>query len=123
MSQTPKYDLALVQQLCKSGDLEKIWFSAISRSIVKVIETYSRTCTPKTYEESVRFILYGLQSLQAEDFVQRVSQWGTVADVYGLTFDQRSWYVKFIFEDGVLEQISFHPPEKILTTAAGKILS
>lgn len=123
MSQAPKYDLKLVQQLCKSGDFERIWFSATSRSIVKVIETYSGTESLKSYEEAVQFILDGLQFLRPDDFVQRVSQWGAVADVYGLRFDQRSWYVKFIFENGVLEQISFHPPEKSLTTVSGKVLS
>ncbi len=123
MSQTPKFDLKLVQKFCKSGDREKIWFSATSRSISKVIEVYSETDASKNYEQAVSFILDGIQSLQAEDFVQRVSQWGEVADVYGLMFDQRSWYVKFIFEDGVLEQISFHPPERSLKTVSGRVLS
>ncbi len=86
-----------------------------------MIEVYAGTDAPKSYEEAMQFILSGIQVLSPSDFVERVLQWGaTVADVYGLIFDSRTWYVKFIFENGVLEQISFHPPEKPMKTVKGK---
>jgi hypothetical protein len=67
--------------------------------------------------------LQGILVLKPEDFVERILQWGSVvADVYGLVFDARPWYVKFIFEEGVLEEISFHPPEKPLKTVVGKLI-
>ena len=96
MSQTPKYDLNMIQQLCSSGDRTCIWFSAPSRSINKVIEEYATTDAPKSNEEAVEFIFQGLLVLKPDDFVERLLQWGSVADVYGLMFDGRPWYVKFI---------------------------
>lgn len=123
VSPTPKYDLKEIQALCKSQDLTRIWFSAKSRSTDKVIEAYASTEEPKSYEEAVKFILQGIVELKPEDFVERVLQWGMVAaDVYGLICDGRPWYVKFIYEDGTLEEISFHPPERPLKTASGIII-
>ena len=122
MSQTPKYDLNAIRQLCSTGNRELIWFSATSRSTSQVIAVYAATDSPKGYKEAVEFILKGLQALTTEDFVESVLQWNTVADVYGLVFDNRPWYVKFIFENGVLEEISFHPPEKPLKTVSGKTI-
>ena len=121
MSQTAKYDLKAVQHLCRSADLGNIWFPAPSRSIAKVIEVYGGTDAPKGYEEAMQFILSGIQALSPGDFVERVLQWGAIAaDVYGLIFDGRPWYVKFIFENGNLEQISFHSPDKPMKTVLGK---
>ncbi len=32
------------------------------------------------------------------------------------------WYVKFMIEDGLLEQISFHPPKKQIKTITGLVI-
>ena len=68
-------------------------------------------------------ILRGIKALTDAHFVQRVIQWDDpkcVADVYGITFEGCPWYVKFLIdEEGILEQISFHPPEKDLMTVGG----
>lgn len=63
-----------------------------------------------------------LLNLKPTHFVGRVSQWSgsVVADVYGAIFDERPWYIKFVLgEDGVVEQISFHPPEHDMVTVSG----
>lgn len=124
MSQKPKYDLQQVHTLCRRADLDRIWFSAPSRSISTVIRAYSRTDAPKGFVEASQFILAGILTLTTADFVERTLQWGgpEVADVYGLLFDGRPWYVKFILSDGVLEEISFHPPEAPLRTVSGTII-
>lgn len=53
-------------------------------------------------------------------------QWGDascIADVYGLIFDGKPWFVKFrIDEDGELDEISFHAPAKEIKTVAGKVI-
>jgi hypothetical protein len=91
MSQIPKYDLITVQNICKNSDLEKIWFSAPSRSLATVIKAYRRSEKNKSYDEAGQFILQGILALTNDDFVQRTLQWGgpEVADVYGLIFDER----------------------------------
>lgn len=124
MSQTPKYDLNEVQSICRNGSLEKIWFSAPSRSLMTVVSVYSKTEKPKTFEEATTFIIQGLLALTKDDFVQRTLQWtgAEVADVYGIIFDDLPWYVKFMLSDGVLEEISFHPPKEALKTVSGKII-
>lgn len=39
-----------------------------------------------------------------------------------MIFDGHSWYIKFrIDQDGDLEILSFHPPEKPLVTANGTV--
>lgn len=51
-------------------------------------------------------------------------QWQTdVADQYGILFDGRPWFVKFLIgDDGLLEEFSFHPPEKPLPIKSGAVI-
>jgi hypothetical protein len=122
VAQTPKYDLSTVQLLVHRNVPDTIWFSAPSRSVDEVVRVYRTSATPKNPTEAAAFILQGLLALTGGNFVERLMQWGTVADVYGLVFDGRPWYVKFVFEDGVLEEISFHPPQRPMTTITGLVI-
>jgi hypothetical protein len=123
VAQTPKYDLETVQAVCLSGSLDKIWFSAPSRSLYEVIRIYAKTSEPKSLDEATKFILEGLLKLTTNDFVGITSQWETVTDVYGLMYDGRPWYIKFALEDdGSLQEISFHPPSKELETISGNTI-
>lgn len=125
MKVTAKYPLQLVFEIIDSDDSEKVWFSAKSKSIDPVIEVYSKTSKPKTISEAQLFILAGLKTLTDFNFVQRTIQWNNpkcIADVYGLIYDKKPWYIKFAIEDGTLEQISFHPPKSELKTIRGLII-
>jgi hypothetical protein len=119
VAQTPKHDLISVQALIRRGVADSIWFSAPSRSLNEVVRVYSGTDTPKSLAEAADFICAGILELTPRHFVERVLQWEVVADVYGIIYDHRPWYVKFVLDDGVLEEISFHPPEKALKTVGG----
>lgn len=95
------------------------WFSAPSCSIDYLIHIYE--CTQV---EAESIILRGILKLQNEDFNRRISMWGKVADEYGLEgYLTYNWYVKFMIEDGDLEQISFHPCEKDMTLANGRTIT
>ena len=75
--------------------------------------------------EAVRFILNGILTITENDFCFSNLQWNDpklVADVYGIIYDGRSWFVKFLIENGCLEEISFHPPEKPMKTIGGKFI-
>ena len=125
MKVTAKYPLQQVFDIIDSEDREKVWFSAKSKSIDPVIEVYSKTSAPKTITEAQLYILAGLKALTRLNFVQRTIQWNNpkcIADVYGLIYDKRPWYVKFMIEDGLLEQISFHPPKAELKTIGGLLI-
>ena len=66
------------------------------------------------------FVLAGIKELTDRHFVKTVLQWGKPADVYGLIYDGKPWYVKFTLEDdGTLQEISFHPPELEMITIGG----
>lgn len=120
---TPKYDLKQMQSLVQTGDLDKIWFSAPSRSVHEVIRVFKETDNPKDYEEAIDFILKGLLALTEDDFVKVSPQWDIeFADVYGLQFENLPWFVKFILKDGELEEISFHPPKVEMKTVSGKVI-
>ncbi len=120
---TPKYDLKQMQSLVQAGDLDKIWFSAPSRSVYEVIRVFKETDTPKNYEEAIDFILNGLLALTKDHFVKVSPQWDNeFADVYGLEFENLPWFVKFILKDGELEEISFHPPKEEMKTVSGKVI-
>jgi len=122
MAPTARHPLTEVKRLVKAH-LEKgedtVWFSAASRSIDPVVASYPHFST----QEATAWILRAILTLQEGDFCFSNLQWGDpnlVADVYGLVFDGRPWFVKFLIENGCLEEISFHPPEKTLTTVSGK---
>jgi hypothetical protein len=119
VAQAPKHDLNTVQALIRRGVADSIWFLAPSRSLYEVVRVYGSTDTPKSLTEAADFICAGLLELTPKHFVERVLQWEVVADVYGIIYDSRPWYVKFVLDNGVLEEISFHPPEKALKTVGG----
>ncbi len=125
MKVTAKYPLPQVFDIIDTEHNEKVWFTAKSKSIDPVIEVYSKTSAPKTITEAQIFILTGLKALANLNFVQRSIQWNNpkcIADVYGLIYDKRPWYIKFMIEDGVLEQISFHPPKRQIKTIGGLVI-
>ena len=122
MAQAPKYDLQEIFAIIDGGDKNRVWFSAPSRSIQEVIKVYQGSIDFKDAEEAAIFILKGIRSLKPENFVERILQWDAIADVYGVIFDSRPWYVKFMVEDGILNEISFHPPTKPLKTISGLII-
>jgi hypothetical protein len=127
MSTTPKFELNIVKQIVQNflaGNENSIWFSAPPRSTNYVIAIF--LCTE---EEARTKITQGILSLKESDFSQRVVQWeADIADVYGLeNYLGHNWYVKFLItyddDEQILEEISFHPLEKKLTLANGKILT
>ncbi len=125
MKISAKYPLQQVFDFIDTEDSEKVWFSATSKSIGPVIEVYFNTSSPKSIIGARLFILAGLKTLTDLNYVKRSIQWNNpkcIADVYGLIYDKRPWYIKFVIEDGVLEQISFHPPKAELKTMGGLLI-
>lgn len=105
-------------------DQQKYWFSARSRSLFPVVRALEGRGRKVTLEEAGSFILRGIKKLEACNYVESILQWNDpkcIADVYGLIFEDLSWYVKFRIdrEEGILEEISFHPPERDLVTVEG----
>jgi len=110
----------LVNDYLQKGE-DTVWFSAKSRPIDVVSELYPQW----TVAEVIRFILEAILTLTEGDFCSSNLQWGgtnLVADVYGIVYDGKPWFVKFLIENGCLEEISFHPPEKALKTIGGKVI-
>jgi hypothetical protein len=100
---------------------DTVWFSAPSRSTERVVALYPHF----NVQEAVRFVLNGIMTLTEGDYCSSNTQWDTpklVADVYALTYDSKPWFVKFLIENGCLEEISFHPPEKTMKTISGKTI-
>lgn len=121
MSLKAKHDLKVVFKLL---DGERVVFTARSRSTKTIIKIYKETSQIKSEGDAERFIVCAMKELTPAHFYQSVLQWGDpkcVADIYGLIFDNRPWYIKFLIDEGVLEQISFHPPEHKFTTT-GEIM-
>ena len=120
MAPEARYQLSDVFRLL---DEKKFWFSARSRSIFQVARIFEARGEPLAEDEVETFILRGIKALTDAHFVQRVIQWDDpkcVADVYGIIFEGCPWYLKFLVdEEGLLEQISFHSPEKDLVTTGG----
>ena len=121
---SPKHDLQKVKQLVEE---RKVCFSSPSRSLNEVTRVYETTATPKSQEDAENFIYEGILKLGPGNFAGRVLQWEEVADVYGMIFDSRPWYVKFmVFRDehnlDSLEEISFHPPKAPLPTLDGQTI-
>ena len=124
MAASPAHPLGEVKRLVNAylqkGE-DTVWFSAKSRSIDAVSEVYPQW----TVAEIIRFILAAILTLTEGDFCSSNLQWGgsnLVADVYALIYDGKPWFVKFLVENSCLEEISFHPPERPLKTASGKII-
>ncbi len=123
MASIAKYPLT---DVFRAIDETRYWFSAPSRSLAEVIRVFEKLGAPKSEAEATHFILQGIKLLQETDFVQSVLQWNDpkcIADVYGKVIEGQPWFIKFrIDEDGVLEEISFHPPNKSMTTVNGTVI-
>ena len=125
MPQVPKYDLAKVKQIAEqylAGKRDVVLFSAPSRSLHCVVEVL--LCDD---EEAPNHIATGILNLEPQAFCERVLQWDTTMDVYGLEdFQNIDWYVKFCLEEIEgelhLEQVSFHPLEKPMRLADGRLI-
>ncbi len=118
--QTPNFNLDEVKLLVDEWRKGKPrgWFSAISCSIDYVI--YIFECT---HAAAQSIIFDGILKLETENFSRRVLVWDSVTDEYGLeSYLGFNWYIKFLVDDGVLEQISFHPCEKDMTLANGRTI-
>jgi hypothetical protein len=119
MAQTAKYPLPEVFKRIKE---KKYWFSAPSRSTDCIIEVFECTDRKMGIEQAETFALEGIFQLTDKHFYKRVLQWSNcVADVYGLVFQNKPWFIKFRIddEDDVLEEISFHPPDEAFVTIGG----
>ena len=124
---TARYPLQSVFAIIDTGDPGRVWFSAQPRSINAVLKVYkSEVSGPKDAEEARRFILQGIRTLTEVNFVRTVVMWndpGCLGDEYGLIYEKRGWYAKFrIDEDGDLDEISFHPPERELRVTGGLVI-
>lgn len=119
--QGSKFDLDKVKQLvrdCMEGK-DCVWFSAPSCSVDYLIHIFE--CTQV---EAGSIILNGLLKLETRDFSRRVSMWSRIADQYGLeSYLGHNWYIKFMLEDGELEQISFHPCENNMLLENGRVIT
>ena len=124
MPGTAKHDLRKVKELAKrwkNGDEDCGVFTAQSRSIhyVARILKVDTDCAKD-------IVLDGIMKLQERDFCRRVILWDCpdeIGDEYGLKgYEGHNWYIKFSLSDDLLEEISFHPVEKILKLANGEIL-
>ncbi len=120
----PKYPLEDVFKLIEQRAVD---FSAPSRSL-RAVQEFLEKNTPNglSCREAESFIYEGIKQLTNSCFCRRIHQWGIVADEYGLFFMKINWYIKFAIEedeDGkFLNEISFHPLEKNMKLANGKIL-
>lgn len=118
--QRPRYPLEEVKVLAeklRNGEATG-FFSAPNASINYVI--YIFECLER---EAENIILDGLQKLEENDFCKQAFQWDVVVDIYGLeNYLGYDWFVKFFVEDGILEEISFHPLEKAMRLVDGRNL-
>lgn len=119
--QTPKYPLSEVKRLINEWKQGKDagFFSAPSASTEYVIHIFS--CRQ---EEAEKIILDGILKLEESGFGRQALQLDVVVvDIYGLeSYLGYDWYVKFLIEDGTLDEISFHPLERDLKLADGRNL-
>ena len=115
-----------LKEVVKAVDEKRYWFSAPSRSIDEVIRVLGKQGNSKTRAEAETFILQGLKKLKDGDFVESVLQWNDpkcVADVYGATIEGLPWFIKFrIDEEGDLDEVSFHPPNKSMITISSQVI-
>lgn len=124
---TARYSLPSVFAIIDAGDPDRVWFSAPPRSFSAVLNIYkSEVSGPKDPDEAKQFILQGIRTLKEANFVRTVVMWNDpscLGDEYGLVYEKRGWYAKFrIDEDGDLDEISFHPPERELKTVGGLVI-
>ena len=126
MALISRHALVNVFKIIDGGDLNKIIFSVPSKSTESVVTVFAETETPKSLVEATRYIFRGIKSIGNDDFVERQCLFDDptcIADVYGIIFENRSWYVKFYIDEEIyLEQVSFHPPEWEMKTVSGKLV-
>lgn len=125
----PHYSLEevrkLAEQTLENPKRGKVVFTAKPKSIDKVIEAYRSRGQSFSSDKAQKYIYYRLFELKAEDFHKSEhGDWGFVTDQYGVRHNGIPWYIKFRLdkENGELDQISFHPLERDMTLANGKIL-
>lgn len=113
----PKFDLAKVFKLTKSGQT-KLGFP---RAICAVMETLNLDT-----EEATNFIIKEILGLTKDNFNTRTLIDGLVYDIYGKIIKSIPWYIKFSIVnnegDEFLWNISFHPIEKNLETRIATLL-
>lgn len=117
------FSLTEVLSLIECDEIEFARSSAIN----PVIREYSDSNPFMTPEEAENFIIDGIRSLEAGNFVKTVPMVGTdsYADEYGLVYDNRGWYIKLSIEtypgseERYVDNISFHPPRRDLSTVGG----
>jgi hypothetical protein len=122
-----RYPLQDVFSILDAGGPDRVWFSAPPRSISAVLKVFqTESSGPSDPEDAKGFILQGIRSLREENFVRTVVMWNDASclgDEYGVIYKNLGWYVKFrIDEDGDLDEISFHVPERQLKTVGGLIV-
>lgn len=107
----------------------QVEFTSPSRSLNEVIKHFDKYQLPCSNFEAEEFIYNGILKLDSNCFSETKLQWDNppdLVDVYGLQLDNENWYVKFSIgqdENGeYLDEISFHPLEKDMKLANGKIL-
>lgn len=122
MTKGARYPLPEVRRLIEE---KRYWFPAKPRSIHAVISVFEDLGTGIQESEAVSYILEAVSRLKTADFCESVLQWNDpkcIADVYGIMKDGHPWYVKLRIDDNELEEISFHPPEKQMRLANGKMI-
>lgn len=125
MAQTAKYPLDDVKALVEeylAGNRRAAVFSAPPSSVKRVARVF--VCDEG---EAAKLIMRGILKLDDESFSRAFVQWEMVVDEYGLeSFMGHNWYVKLaiVEEDGgrVLDEISFHPLDKPMKVADGRVL-
>lgn len=123
MAVKPRHSLKDVRDAIKK---RKVLFTAESRSVLPVQQTYERLGKPKDGVEAQWFILDGIKKLTERHFFRSSIQWDDptlIADIFGLIYDGLPWYIKFMLtEECILEEISFHPPERKFKTVGGILI-
>lgn len=127
-----KFDLAEVKRLARDylagrkalDGKRAIRFTAPSRSTQVVVTLLF--CTNDLANQK---IATGLLRLEERDFSKSEMLWGDVYDQYGLeSYEGHNWYIKFciaVEEEGgaqYVEEVSFHPLEKVMVLADGRML-
>lgn len=105
----PHYSLSRVKDLVAQG---RVWLSR--RRALDMFNTPA---------EAHAFAARIARLLAIDHFSETVRLHVDVADVYGLTVDQRGWYIKLYIDEMVPETtfISLHPLEHPLHTNSGEV--
>lgn len=125
MVQKAKYPLGDVKELVNeylAGNKRTVVFSAPPSSIKRVARVF--LCDES---EAAILIVRGILQVENESFSRAFVQWEMVVDEYGLeSFMGHNWYVKLAIVEvdcgRVLDEISFHPLEKPMKVADGRVL-